>query len=269
MTTYREEAVFLRKLDYGEVYRIYTLLTKDHGKIGAIAKGVRKTGSKLASALEVYSQLDAQLAQGSKLDVIARMVRKQGPRIEADLERTSRAALIAELAERMTEDRHPIEDLYELTCWALDELAVDPEPRRAGAFFLSAALGLMGYAPQLSECAGCGRPLAETPAGPALASPQSGEVARRAGGAAHAFSAASGGFLCTNCADPAEPVVSPAAIKVLRVMFRREIELYRRLKLATAIMDEVDDVLADQLEYHLDKRLNSLRFLRRMRGVTT
>jgi DNA repair protein RecO (recombination protein O) len=179
--------------------------------------------------------------------VIAQVVRKPGPRIEADLERTSRAALIAELAERMTEDRHPIEDLYELTCWALDELAVDPEPRRAGAFFLSAALDLMGYMPQLTDCASCGRPLAET---------------------SHAFSAAAGGFLCASCADPAEPVVSPGAIKVLRVMFRRDVELYRRLKLSTAIMDEVDDVLADQLEYHLDKRLNSLRFLRRMRAST-
>jgi DNA repair protein RecO (recombination protein O) len=247
VSTYREEAVVLRKLDYGEADRIYTLLTKEHGKIGAIAKGVRKTSSKLASALEVYSQVDIQLAQGRNLDVITQVVRKQKPRIEADLERTSRAALIAELAERMCEDRHPIEDLYQLTCWALDELAVDPEPRRAGAFFLSAALDLMGYAPQLGECASCGRPLAE---------------------AAHAFSAASGGFLCSSCADPAEPVVSPGAIKVLRVMFRRDVELYRRLKLSTAIMDEVDDVLADQLEYHLDKRLNSLKFLRRMRATT-
>jgi len=245
VSTYREEAVVLRKLDYGEADRIYTLLTKDHGKIGAIAKGVRKTSSKLASALEVYSQVDIQLAHGRNLDVIAQVERKRKPRIEAEIERTSRAALIAELAERMTEDRHPIDDLYELTCWALDELAVDPEPRRAAAFFLSTALDLMGYAPRLAECAGCGRPLAE---------------------AAHPFSAAAGGFLCSNCADPAEPAISPGAIKVLRVMFRRELDLYRRLKLSTAIMDEVDDVLADQLEYHLDKRLNSLRFLRRMRA---
>ena len=246
MSTYREEAVVLRKLDYGEADRIYTLLTKDHGKIGALARGVRKTSSKLASALEVYSQIDVQLAHGRNLDVIAQVERKRKPRVEADLESTSRAALVVELAERMTEDRHPIEGLYELTCWALDELAAESEPRRAAAFFLSAALDLMGYAPQLTECARCGRPLAET---------------------GHAFSAASGGFLCPADSDPAEPVVSPAAIKVLRVMFGREVDLYRRLKLSTAIMDEVDDVLADQLEYHLDKRLNSLRFLRRMRSA--
>ena len=207
---------------------------------------MRKTSSRLASALEVYSQVDVLLAHGRNLDVIAQVERKRKPRIEADLERTSRAALVAELADRMTEDRHPVEGLYELTAWAFDELASDPEPRRAAAFFLGAALELMGYAPQLTDCARCGKPLAE---------------------AAHAFSAAAGGFLCPNDSDPAEPVVPPAAIKVLRVIFSRDLALYRRLKLSPAIMDEVDDVLADQLEYHLDKRLNSLRFLRRMRGV--
>ena len=236
----------LRKLDYGEADRIYTLLTREHGKIGAIARGVRRTSSKLASALEVYSQVDVQLAHGRNLDVIAQVERKRKPRVGADLERTSRAALIAELAERMTEDRHPVEGLFELTCWALDELAAESEPRRAGAFFLSAALALMGYAPQLDRCASCGRPLTE---------------------AAHPFDAAAGGFLCPDCADPAAPAVSPAAIKVLRVMFGRDLELYRRLKLASAIMDEVDDVLAAQLEYHLDKQLKSLRFLRRLRGA--
>ena len=177
--------------------------------------------------------------------MIAQVERKQKPRVEADIERTSRAALIAELAERMTEDRHPIEGLYPLVCWALDELAVDPQPRRASAFFVATALDLMGYAPQLTECARCGKPLAES---------------------SHPFSAAAGGFLCPTCGDPAEPVVSAGTIKVLRLMFARDIELYRRLKLTVAIMDEMDDVLADQLEYHLDKRLNSLRFLRRMRA---
>jgi len=244
LSSYREEAVVLRKLDYGEADRIYTLLTREHGKVGAIGRGVRKPSSKLGPALEVYSQVDIQLAHGRNLDVIAQVVRKHKPRIDADLERTSRAALVAELAERMTEDRHPMEGLFELTCWALDELAVEEDPRRAAAFFLAAALDLMGYAPQLFDCARCAKPLVE---------------------GAHAFSAAAGGFLCANDADPAEPAVPPAAIKVLRVMFSRDVELYRRLKLSSAIMDDVDDVLADQLEYHLDKQLKSLRFLRRMR----
>ena len=60
-------------------------------------------------------------------------------------------------------------------------------------------------------------------------------------------------------------MVPVAAIKVLRVMFAPDAPLYGRLKLDPGIMDDVEDVLADQLEYHLDRRLNSLRFLRRLR----
>jgi DNA repair protein RecO (recombination protein O) len=237
--------VVLRKLDYGEADRIFTLLTRDHGKVGAIAKGVRRVNSKLAAALELYSQVDVLLAHGRNLDVVAEARRAgEAPRLDADIERTSRAALVVELAERICEDRHPLEGLYDLTVNALDGLAVDPEPRRAAAWFLARALDLMGYAPQLTACARCERLLAPEPA---------------------PFDAAAGGFVCSSCADPAAPAVPVAAIKVLRVMFAPDAGLYGRLKLDAGIMDEVEDVLADQLEYHLDRRLNSLRFLRRLR----
>ena len=52
---------------------------------------------------------------------------------------------------------------------------------------------------------------------------------------------------------------------MLRVIFAGDLALYRRLKLGPGIMEAVEEVLASQLEYHLDRRLNSLRFLRRMR----
>jgi DNA repair protein RecO (recombination protein O) len=245
VTTYRDSAVVLRKLDYGEADRIFTLLTRDHGKVGAIAKGVRRVNSKLAAALELYAQVDVLLAHGRNLDVVAEAHRTADtPRMDADLERTSRAALVAELAERICEDRHPLDGLFELTAGALDGVALDPEPRRAAAWFLARALDLMGYAPQLSNCVRCDRPLTPDPA---------------------PFDAASGGFLCSSCSDPATPLVGVTAIKVLRVMFARDGALFSRLKLEAGIMDEVEDVLTDQLEYHLDRRLNSLRFLRRLR----
>ena len=236
----------LRKLDYGEADRIYTLLTRDHGKVGAIGKGVRKTSSKLASSLELFSQVEVLLAHGRNLDVITQVQRVETPRMVADIGRTAYAGVVAELAERMSEDRNPIERLFELTCRALNELAVEAEPRRAAHIYLAAALDLMGYTPQLAVCARCERIL-EPVAAP--------------------FSPSAGGFLCQRCGDPAAPVVDVAAIKVLRVLFSGETALHRRLVLTPAIMDAVEDVLFDQLEYHLDRRLKSLGFLRRMRGV--
>jgi len=56
------------------------------------------------------------------------------------------------------------------------------------------------------------------------------------------------------------------ALKVLRVMATGGIELYRRLRLDAGLLGEVERVLEAQLEYHLDRQLKSLRFLRQMRS---
>jgi DNA repair protein RecO (recombination protein O) len=237
--------VVLRKLDYGEADRIYTLLTREHGKVGAIAKGVRRTTSRLGPALELFGQVDVLLATGRNLDVVVQAVRLEGPRIAADVERTAHAGLITELADRVSEERHPVEGLYELTVMALRELAVEPEPRRASAYYMVVALRVLGYAPQLQACASCGRPLPEAPG---------------------AFSPAAGGFLCVDCAAPGMHPVPVQALKVLRVMATGGIELYRRLRLEPSLMGEVEGVLEAQLEHHLDRRLKSLRFLRQMRS---
>src|SRR6184192_3436676 len=209
--TYRDRAVVLRKLDYGEADRIFTLLTRHHGKVGAIAKGVRRQESKLGPSLELYGHIDVLLAKGrGELDVVAQVQRVPGYRIEGDVERMAHAALIAELAERVCEDRHPIDGVYELAVMALAELAHESDPRRASAWFLMTALDLLGYAPQLMSCASCEKPLAARPA---------------------PFSAEAGGFLCEVCALPAMERVPLAVIKVLRLMASGDLETYRRLKL--------------------------------------
>jgi DNA repair protein RecO (recombination protein O) len=244
VATYRDRAVVLRKLDYGEADRIYTLLTREHGKVGAIAKGIRRQSSRLAGALEMFGEVDVQLARGRNLDVLTQAVRIEGPRIAADVERTAHASVIAELADRVTEERHPVDGIFELTVAALRELALEPEPRRASAYFMMVALDVLGYAPQLQSCASCERALPEAEA---------------------AFSPAAGGFLCEDCAEPGMHPLPVQALKVLRVMAADGIELYRRLKLDSRLMGEVEHVLEAQLEYHLDRQLKSLRFLRQMR----
>src|SRR6266849_3082897 len=143
LTTYRDYAGVLRKLDYGEADRISTRLTRTQGKVGAIAKEERRPESKLGPSLELYGHLDVLLARGrGDLDVVAQVERVPGTRIAGEVERMSHAALIAELAERVCEDRHPVDGVYELTVTALEELARESDPRRASAYFLMSALEL-------------------------------------------------------------------------------------------------------------------------------
>lgn len=242
--TYRDEALVLRKVDYGEADRIYTLLTREHGKVGVIARGVRKPTSRLGPPLELFSRVDVQLARGHNLDVVTQVVRLPGPRMVVDIERTAYAGLVAELADRVCDDHNPAPDVYELAARALHDLAVEADPRRASAWFCARALGVLGYTPLLGECASCQRTL-EPEAAP--------------------FAPEAGGLLCPQCARAGMVPVSVAAIKVLRVAIAGDDQLYPRLKLEGGLLAEVEDVLEAQLEHHLDRQLKSLRFLRQMR----
>lgn len=162
----------------------------------------------------------------------------------ADIEWTARASVVCELADRVSDDRHPEPDLFDLTREGLAELAAEPEPGRFTTRFLMQALLRLGYGPRLRECAGCERPL-----------PSEGA----------AFAPEVGGFLCQDCARPGMAPVPVQAIKVLRVLEAGDIDLYRRLKLSDELLSSLEDVLEAQLEFHLDRRLRSLRFLRQMR----
>src|SRR5256885_16925450 len=95
LATYRDRAVVLRKLDYGEADRIFTLLTRDHGKVGAIAKGVRRQESKLGPSLELYGHIDVLLAKGrGELDVVAPGQRVPGYPIAGRFGRVGHAAVV-------------------------------------------------------------------------------------------------------------------------------------------------------------------------------
>ena len=85
---------------------------------------MRRTSSKLGPSLQLYGHIDVLLAKGrGELDVVAQVSRIPGYRIEGDVERMAHAALIAELAERVCEDRHPLDGVYELAVSSLAELS--------------------------------------------------------------------------------------------------------------------------------------------------
>src|SRR5690348_18449277 len=63
--SYATEAVVLRSIRFGEADRVLHLYTADRGRIGAVAKGVRKTKSRFGARLEPLSHVELQLHQGS------------------------------------------------------------------------------------------------------------------------------------------------------------------------------------------------------------
>ena len=71
MPLYRDEGVVLRTTKLGEADRIVTLLTRSHGKIRAVAKGVRRVKSRFGGRLEPFMRVDVLIATGRTLDVVS------------------------------------------------------------------------------------------------------------------------------------------------------------------------------------------------------
>ena len=86
MSLYRDEGVVLRTSKLGEADRIITILTRGHGKIRAVAKGVRRTKSRFGARLEPFMRVDVLIAEGRSLDVVsqAEAVAAYGAPIAAD-----------------------------------------------------------------------------------------------------------------------------------------------------------------------------------------
>jgi DNA repair protein RecO (recombination protein O) len=244
--TYVDEGIVLRRVDYGEADRVLTVLTRHHGKLGVLARGVRKSGSRLAAHTDLFTHSTLQLARGrGELEVLTEARRLGATTSLGDARRSACAALCAELADLALEPGHPLEEgLFDLVAEALTACA-DParDPRAAVIWFARRMIDRLGYAPELHLCAGCGRRLEERPA---------------------RFSAAAGGLLCPACAaaDPGGIDCPVTAIKVLRVAAAGDAGLYWRLRLGPEVLTVLEAVVEQELARHIDRRLRSLEVLR-------
>lgn len=184
----------LRTHKLGEADRIITLLTHHHGIKRVVAKGVRRTSSKFGARLEPFTVVDAQIHVGRSLDVLNQVeaIRLYGLQIAQDYDKYTRAAVLVETAERLSED-DASPQMYLLLLGALHALATGRYPADLVMnSFLLRAMALSGWAPSFWDCALCGE------AGP---NPF--------------FHVQSGGAVCAQCRPPGAAAPSPQAMLLL------------------------------------------------------
>ncbi len=239
MSLTRDRGVVLRSYRLGEADRIVVFLTEHHGKVRAVAKGVRKTTSKFGARLEPLTHVDLLLWQGrSDLDIVNQVEVVSSYRVvREDLGRLSRGMALLEVTDQMAQERHPDPALYSMLVGALGALAderADPT-LLAPAFFLK-ALVLEGAGPVLDECAVCREP--------------DGAVELVA------FDLVAGGTLCR--AHRSGRPMSPAALALLRRILGGGLASVLS-GLPPAGADEVAELATEAMEAHLDRRIRSVR----------
>jgi len=242
VTLYRDEAVVLRTQKLGEADRIAGLLTRRHGRVRAVVKGVRRTKSRWGARLEPFSHVDLQLYAGRELDIVtqADSLAAYGSTIVADYPSYTAGTAMLETAERLTaEEREPSLRLYLLLVGGLRALAEgEHAPTLVLDAFVLRSLSVAGYQPSLTDCARCGAP-----------------------GPHRAFAVPAGGMVCPGCRPTGSVAPAPATVALLDALGSAD--------WSTADASggreqrEASGLLAAYLQWHLERGLRSLPLVER------
>ncbi|WP_419994804.1 DNA repair protein RecO [Streptomyces boninensis] len=246
MTLFRDDGIVLRTQKLGEADRIITLLTRGHGRVRAVARGVRRTKSKFGARLEPFSHVDVQFfARGGELVgrglptcTQSETIAPYGGGIALDYARYTAGTAMLETAERFTDhEGEPAVQQYLLLVGALRTLAGGGHaPGLVLDAFLLRSLAVNGYAPSFAACAKCGLP-----------------------GPNRFFSVSAGGVVCGDCRVPGSVVPSPDAVALLSALLTGDWEAADAAE--ARHVREGSGLVAAYLHWHLERGLRSLRYV--------
>ncbi len=221
----------LRTYKLGEADRIIILFTRGHGKVRAVAKGVRRTRSKFGSRLEPGCVVSLQLYEGRNLDVITQAETEQlHPNLRTDIDRFARATVLLEIVDQVGQEGEPNPALFKLLAGALGELDRVGNPLVVPAF-AAKVLALEGVAPMLNACVNCG-------ATERLVTIEIHE----------------GGVLCHQCRR-GEPMSEDARQALMLVFAGRVRQVLETT--SPAVSSELEHLASRMLEQHLERRLRT------------
>jgi DNA repair protein RecO (recombination protein O) len=239
---YRTEGMILGRRDFGEADRL-VLLATPAGKRRVIAKGVRKTTSKLAGHVELFTRSSLLLAIGRNLDIVTQSQIIDGhAALRRDLGRLGCAYYTAELYDRFTEEEDENRALYELLVELFAALDRSANPDLVLRAYELRLLHLTGYRPHLHHCAVCQEQLTE---------------------ATDRFSPSLGGALCPlhRGADRAALTMSGPAFRLLRYVQNQPFAAIEAMRLSPEVRGETERLLRAYLRHLLERDLKSIAFL--------
>jgi DNA repair protein RecO (recombination protein O) len=237
MSLYRDRGVVLRTIKLGEADRIVSLMTEAHGKVRAVAKGVRKTKSRFGGRLEPTSHVALQLYEGRELDVVTQTDGIEHFKVlREDLDRLAKATTLLEAVDQVAQEREPNPRLYQMLVGALRSLTETDAPLLVPAF-LWKLLAAEGLRPILEHCVRCGA---------------SEDLV--------AFDMLEGGVLCRSCRSGVP--ISPGALGVLRQILGGGLAATLALP-ASASTRELEHLATAAFEAHIERRLRSVAVIDR------
>lgn len=235
----KTEGVVLRSMRYAEADKILHIYTPDRGRIGAIAKGARKTKSRFGGRLEPFHRVALMLHQGRSDLMTVTSAETVAPysNLYLDAGTLDNASRACDAVTRLFEHSEPHEEVFHLLC---NELALlndrarggQSDPRELHANQLAFRLKLLlaaGFTPMLSSCVTCGE--AEEIAG---------------------FSGAAGGVVCSACEGSSFPLDQEAHEFMTAALGS---PLARAPQASERALRQAERAVSETVEHHAHTRL--------------
>lgn len=246
--SFHTPVLVLRRRDFGESDRLLTVLTPHHGRREVIAKGARKPNSTRTGQVELYTRVDMLVNTGRDLDIAAQTVmREPYLMLREDLQRGAYAAYVSELLIRFTGDEdHQPAALFALLDATYARLCQHRDPRLVVRYYELRLLDVVGFMPELNECV-----VSRDPVKPRD----------------QFFSYADGGVVSPEQLHHSRNLVplSLDALKVLRFFQRSAYDEIQQLTISESLHRELERIMHGYLTHLLERRLQSVDFLRRVR----
>lgn len=240
---YTTEAIIIKKVKLGEADRILTLYTPQLGKIQAVAKGVRRPRSKLSGHLELLTYSTVSLARGKNLDTVtgSQTINSFLP-LKSNLELSAYAMYVTELINQFTAEHVADTPLFQLLVETMEKLCEASDSKLIMRYFEVQLLNQAGYRPQIQHCVSCHKSLQPV---------------------ANCFSSAAGGVICPGCSkkQPMSRNISVNAIKVLRFLQNNNLDTVLRLKIDSALAQELESLMRGYIRYLLERDVKTTAWL--------
>ncbi len=223
---YRTQAFILKKTDLREADQVFTIYTKDFGKLKILGKAIRKIKSKLRAGVELFYLSEIEFIQGKNHKTLTdAMAIEKFKNIREDLDKLETASQIAENADELIKGEEKDEDIWNLLREVFDKIN---NYSLIYYYFLWNLLSILGYQIDLYHCIGCQKKL-----GP-------GKLY---------FNPEEGAIVCSVCFEGSvDKEICPEVIKILRLFLKKDWNILLRLKIQDSHKKALETISLDFLK---------------------
>lgn len=238
---YRAQGFILDKTNRGEANRIFTIYTKDFGKLNLLAKAERKIGSKLRAGLEIFYLSEIEFIQGKTHKTLTDAVLINNfKNLRRDLKRLKVAYQISDLMDNLVKGEEADPKIWQLLNETFETLNKNSESQvlipLIYYYFLWNFLSVLGYQTELYYCSVCQKKI--TPKN-------------------ISFSLKEGGLIGEECQDKIKSSrsISSDTVKILRIILRKDLAILKRLKIDNRTFNELKRISS----YYLSEVLEQIK----------